>query len=90
MPQDNVRVAFVGRLKNAALVEFMAERGWSQARLARELGAHITTVSNWVLLKAAPTSEALLEKIEKLLLTSHPENAPRMVYWAGEAESETE
>jgi len=67
MPQDNVRVAFVGRLKNAALVEFMAERGWSQARLARELGAHITTVSNWVLLKAAPTSEALLEKIEKLL-----------------------
>ncbi len=24
------------------------------------------------------------------ILTSHPENAPRMVYWAGEAESETE
>jgi len=26
----------------------------------------------------------------RYLLTSHPENAPRMVYWAGEAESETE
>ncbi len=67
MPQDSVRVAFVGRLKNAALVEFMAEKGWSQARLARELGVHRTQISDWVLLKNAPVGDAILKKIEKLL-----------------------
>lgn len=67
MPQDSVRVAFVGRLKNAALIEFMTEKGWSQSRLARELGVHFVTVSSWVLLKTAPVDEAILKKLEKLL-----------------------
>ncbi len=67
MPQNTVRVAFVGRLKNASLSEFLARKKWSQTQLARELGIALTTLNRWVLLKEAPKNEAILHKLEELL-----------------------
>lgn len=67
MSQDKVRVAFVGRIKNAALSEFLAKKSWSQRQLAKELCVAPTTVNRWVLLKDAPQGEEILCKIEELL-----------------------
>lgn len=67
MPQNTVRVAFVGRLKNAALSEFLVRKRWSQTRLAMELRVSLGTVNRWVLLKEAPRKEEILRKLEELL-----------------------
>ncbi len=64
---NKVRIAFVGRLKNAALSEFLIQKGWSQTQLARELGVALPVVNRWVLLKDMPKGEAILRKLEKLL-----------------------
>lgn len=67
MTEDKVRIAFVGRLKNALLYEFLCKKNWSQADLARELGVSQMAVSSWMLLKAVPRDEALIKKLEILL-----------------------
>lgn len=59
-------VAFVGRIKNGILYEFLKNKGWSQAEFARQLGASMIQVSNWMLLKSAPRKETILQKIEEL------------------------
>ncbi|MBI4225212.1 MAG: hypothetical protein HY617_02690 [Candidatus Sungbacteria bacterium] len=67
MAEDTVRVAFVGRLKNAALSEFLAKKKWSQTRLAKELGVTLPVVNRWILLKGAPQDEIILRKLKELL-----------------------
>lgn len=64
---NTIRIAFVGRLKNAALSEFLIKKNWTQTRLAKELDVALPTVNRWMLLQTAPKNEALLHKIEELL-----------------------
>ncbi len=64
---EKFSVAFVGRIKNGAIYEFLKQKGWSQAEFARRLGVRMTDVSNWMLLKKVPHKEETLKKIEHLM-----------------------
>lgn len=56
-----INIALKVKLKNGSIQKFLDDRGWTQADLAREVGASQTDVGSWINMQRYPNEKYLIK-----------------------------